>query len=290
MGFLRSTLAFLLLLAAAALGVGGAVAQWADMAARTPSPARQIVAPIATDAGVRAALAETLTERAAREIPEIAEAVKGLPARLETLIGAAVDTALADPEIDRAWLAAIDATRLAMVDDIEHHDGTTPPTLWFDLTPFVDLAKARLIAAADDRVRPFLEDISWTAEPRAALLRLDPDQAELAADALRWAGRWPWLYGAALAAAVVGLVVGPRRGRWGALLVVGLLTAGGVAAAGWAVGLVEVPNGSSLGTTLAGALVHGSLAHLAAWLRPVPAVALAAAAVGAIGLVAARPR
>ena len=57
MNLLRSVVAFVLLAAAAVLGVGGAVAQWADRAARTPAPMRQIVAPITHDETARAALA-----------------------------------------------------------------------------------------------------------------------------------------------------------------------------------------------------------------------------------------
>ncbi len=290
MNLLRSVVAFLLLAAAAALGVGGAVAQWADRAARTPAPMRQIVAPITHDETARTALAGALTERAVREIPTIAEAVPGLTALIEGLIGDAVAAALDDPGIDRAWIAALDSTRAGVVADIEGYDGGTPPTLWFDLAPFVDLAKTRLISAAPDRVKPFVEEISWTTELRAPIVRLDPAQTELAADALRWTSRWGWFYAGAAALAVTGLVVGPRRGRWAALLLAGLLTAAGLAVSGWWLGRLPFPSGSGLGPALAGRLAEGGLSHLADWLRPVLYVALGAAGLGAVGALIARPR
>ena len=90
MNLLRSVVAFLLLAAAAALGVGGAVAQWADRAARTPGPMREIVAPITHFETTRSALAGVLTERAVSEIPTIAEAVPGLTGLIEGLISDAV--------------------------------------------------------------------------------------------------------------------------------------------------------------------------------------------------------
>lgn len=288
MNFLRTTLSFVLVAAAAALGVGGAAAQWADLAARTPAPARQIVAPVTQDADVRAALAGALTERAVREIPTIAESVPGLAARLEALIRSAVDAALDDPGIDRAWITALDSTRAGVVADIEAYDGATPPTLWFDLAPFVDLAKAQLIAATPERLTPFVEEITWSTELRAPLLRLDPQQTELAAGALRWSARWAWFYAGAAVLGVAGLVVGSRRGRWGSLLLVGLLTAGGLVAANWWVGRLSVPSGSGLGPVLVGTLTEGALAHLREWMRPVLYVTLGAAGVGVLGSIAAR--
>ena len=290
MNFLRSVVSFLLLTGAAALGVGGAVAQWTDLAARTPAPMRQIVAPLTQDAEVRAALSSALAERAVREIPTIAEAVPGLTALLENLIGDAVDAALDDPGIDRAWIAALDSTRKGVVADIEGYDGGTPPTLWFDLAPFVDLAKAKLISAAPDRLAPFVEEISWTTELRTPLVRLDPDQTDLAANALRWSSRWAWFYAGAAVLAVAGLVVGPRRGRWVTLLVVGLLTAAGLAATLWWLGRMPLPSGSGIGPALVGALAEGGLSHLTDWLRPSVYVALGAAGLGAVGALLARPR
>ncbi|MBK7821482.1 MAG: hypothetical protein IPJ61_10510 [Tessaracoccus sp.] len=289
MNFLRTTLSFVLLAIAAALGMGGAAAQWADLAARTPAPARQIVAPVTQDAKVRAALAGALTERAVREIPTIADAVPGLTARLESLIRSAVDASLDDPGIDRAWIAALDSTRAGVVADIETYDGATPPTLWFDLAPFVDLARTQLIAATPERLRPFVDEISWSTELRAPLVRMDPEQTELAASALRWSARWPWLYAGAAILAVGGLVIGPRRGRWAALLTVGLLAAVGLAAANWWAGRIALPSGPGLGPVLVGTLTEGALAHLREWMRPVLYVMLGTAGVGLVGLLFSRP-
>lgn len=126
MNLLRSVVAFLLLAAAAAFGVGGAVAQWADRAARTSGPMREIVAPITHFETTRSALAGVLTERAVSEIPTIAEAVPGLTGLIEGLISDAVAATLDDPGVDRAWIAALDSTRAGVVADIEGYDGGTP--------------------------------------------------------------------------------------------------------------------------------------------------------------------
>jgi hypothetical protein len=284
MNLLRSVVAFLLLAAAAALGVGGAVAQWADRAARTSGPMREIVAPITHFETTRSALAGVLTERAVSEIPTIAEAVPGLTGLIEGLISDAVAATLDDPGVDRAWIAALDSTRAGVVADIEGYDGGTPPTLWFDLAPFGDLARDRLVSAAPDRVKPFVEEISWTTELRAPMVRLDPTQTELAAGALKWTSRWGWFYAGAAVLAVVGLVVGPRRGRWVALLAAALLTLAGLAAADSFLWAATIPDRSGLGPELARIIVESGTAHLAQWLHPGRYVALGAAGLGALGI------
>ena len=288
MAVLRSILSFLLLVAAGLSVLTGSVAQWADNAARTSGPLQEIVGPVSRDAGVQAALSSTLTRVATDKIPTISAAVPGIAAHLETLIGQAVDATLADESIDQAWVESIDTTRAGVVSELDAYaaDASQTPTLWFDLTPFVDVLAAKLGALTNDqRVEVFITEMDWTDEVRVPLGRPDASQLDAATQALEVSAQWRWFYAAGAVLALVGLAVGTRRARWVCLLIASLLTAAATTLAAWGMEFIPLPSGSTLAPALVGSLADGALKSLSAWLFPVTYGSLGVAAFALIALI-----
>ncbi|QXT63884.1 hypothetical protein [Tessaracoccus palaemonis] len=288
MAVLRSILSFLLLVAAGLSVLTGSVAQWADNAARTSGPLQEIVGPVSRDAGVQAALSSTLTRVATDKIPTISAAVPGIAAHLETLIGQAVEATLADEGIDQAWVTSIDTTRAGIVSELDAYadDPSQTPTLWFDLTPFVDVLAAKLGALTNDqRVEVFITEMDWTDEVRVPLGRPDASQLDGATQALEVSAQWRWFYAAGAVLALVGLAVGTRRARWVCLLIASLLTAAATTLAAWGMEFIPLPSGSTLAAALVGSLADGALTSLSAWLFPVTYGSLGVAAFALVALI-----
>lgn len=287
MGILRNLTSFVLLVCAAASGILGAVAQWGHHTATTPGVLPNIVAPISSDAMVQRAVTDSLTELTTDQVPTIAEAVPGLTEHLNTLIGQAVTAVLADEDVDQAWRESLENTRVGVMADLEAYraDPSAPPTLWFDLAPFVDLTASKLGSlTGDDRVRVFIEEMEWSSDPRVPLGRPEAEQLEQVNLVLDVAEQWPWFYAASAVLLILGLMIGTRKGRWACLAVSSLLAAGVLAVGDWILEAIHLSGGSTLGSAVANAIADGATDALAEALAPGVWIALGVAGVALVAL------
>lgn len=272
MSAVRSFLAFVILLMAVASAVAGVGARWVDAVARTQEPAEMIVAPLATDRSVRSAIASELETAAKREIPEAVDQIPNLRATLEALLATAVDNALEDPGVENAWKQTITASRVALVEDLDAYrsDAAETPTIWLDLSPFVTLGREKLLAAADETVRPYLEQVAWDKDVRVALGRPDATVTKLASETIAMAQHWKWMFVATALLGVLGLLIGSRRGRWVASILAALLGLGGVVLGRFALGRFRMPRADSVEGAVTGRLADGAVASLLEWTAQVP--------------------
>lgn len=286
MSAVRSSFAFLLLLLASVVAVGGYGAMWLDGLARTPEPAEAIVAPLATDQRVRSALATELESAINQRLPTSIDKIPQLRPQLEKVVSIAIDEALGDPSIAGAWRATINASRVALVDDLDayRHDASTTPTIWLDLTPFVEVGKNKVLEASNDVVRPYLERLEWPNDVRVALGRPDARVSDVASEALDLSSAWVWFLVAGALLAILGLAVGSRRGRWVAWISVSLLTVAGVVLGRYALGRLSFGSASSLQSAVVGTLGQGTVDSLLAWTAPLPWIGLGAIAVGVVAV------
>ncbi|MHA6511459.1 hypothetical protein [Tessaracoccus sp. Z1128] len=291
-GVVRTTLALVLLLAAVGAAFGGLGAQWLDQAARTPGPMREIVAPLSTDDRVGEAIAGELNTAATQEMPPLIGRLPGVRSQVETLIGEAVESALSDEGVTQAWHVSIDRSRAEFVAGLDRMrtEGADAPTLWLHLEPFVELGEARLVDLTPRPLQPYVAQLELPEDVRLALGRPATVQARYAADALAVAGHWEWFYVAAAALALVGLLVGSRRGRW-----VAWILAVGAGLVGLALGRglvadVAAPSGDTVAAVVGARLVEGTASSLMAWTQPAATVGWALLALGVLGLLVAAAR
>lgn len=284
----RNVLSLLLLSAALAAGLLGGLGQWVDTMARTSGPAADVVAPLAADPVVLGAISAELDSAARERIPSAAERIPGLRSHIEQLLTRAVDAALADDGVDAAWRESIERTRAGAVADLDAYrlDPSETPTLWLDLTPFVELGREKLMEAADSRVEPYLEQIAWSETVQVPLGRPDAASAKLAGEALGMAQNWMFAYVAAAVIAAIGLVAGSRRGRWLALTLAALLGLGAVLAGRFVAGQIDLAASSAgLQSVVIGRLGQGARDSLLSWTEMWPLLLLAVAGLGIVALV-----
>lgn len=288
----RSLLSLLLLLCAISCALLSGGAQWLNAMARTPGPAAQLVGPLASDPRVLSAIADELEQSAIDRIPTVARAVPGLGTHIETVLTRAVDEALAGEGVEEAWLETINRTRAASVAELDAYrvDPSETPTMWLDLTPFVELGRARLISVADARVQPYLEQIAWGDDLVVALGRPDARTATVASELLGLVQHWQWGFAAAGVLAAVGLLAGSRRGRWLALTVAALLGTGAVLVGRTVLGRVELAGSGSTQAAVTAALVEATADSLLTTTATWAWLLLALAGVGVVGLVLAGRR
>lgn len=286
---MRAIISVVLMCVAGLAAVAGCAAQWVDLAARTPTPTRQIVGPVVTDPEVLASLSATLAAEIQQRVPSSVEAVPQLEEQLNELISTAAEATLADPRIDRAWLATIDATRAGVVADLDlvHAGELEDPTLWLDLTPFTALAKEQAYAATPERLHRFLDEIEWPAELRVPLAHPDPHYSKLAAEVVTLSAGWVWCYVAAGLAALLGFLVGGRRSRWVAVALGGVVAAGVILFGHRVLGQVSVAEGDTIGRTVAASLANGTANALIDWTMPALYASAAAVALGVLGVIVA---
>ena len=136
------------------LGVGGAVAQWADRAARTAAPMRQIVAPITHDETARTALAGALT---------VARAVRSLDKTLILLAPAHSELARAGEAAGLPVRYEVFADR-AYLDDGQLMPRSRPGAVLHDAQQCVDhvlamLREQAIVAASGHRLPTRIDSI-----------------------------------------------------------------------------------------------------------------------------------
>lgn len=287
MSVVRSLSAFVLLLMAALSCLLGSVGQWVDQIANTDGKAADIVAPLAADPVVLGAIADELESAAHDRIPRTVESIPGLQGYLEQVLTRAVNAALARDGVDAAWRESLDRSRAGAVADLESYrvDQSETPTLWLDLTPFVDLAREELVAASDSRARPYLDRIAWGETVRVPLGRPDPMTANLASEGLGLARHWMIGFVAAAVLAAVGLAVGSRRGRWLALTLAAILGLVAVLAGRHFAGQVDLAGRQTgLRSAVMSSLGQGALRSLLDWTRSWPWAFIAVVCVGILGL------
>ena len=282
----RTLLSTLLLTAAVAVALVGSGAQWLDRLAHTSGPLTDIMAPLAGDGQVRDAVAATLTEGVAADLPDVVSALPGAQARIEQLIASAVDDAMDDPALAEAWAESVDLSRIDLVTDLAafRSSGGDAPTLWLHVGPFVDLGRTRLLESTPAALSGIVAGLEWQTDPRIALGRPDPQQAAWAADALDVVSGWVWFYVAAIALALLGLAVGPRRGRWVALTVAAALGVVALSLARRVAVDVAAPQGTGLVTAVQGQLTAGAVDSLLRWSDPVQVVGWVLVTVGLVGI------
>lgn len=293
MSAVRSFFSVLLLLAAVVCALLSGGAQWLDDIVRAPGSAAKLVAPLASDPNVLNAVATELEQSAAERIPTVVAVVPQLQGVIESALTRAVDEALSGEGVEDAWIETIDRTRAAAVADLDAYraDPSETPTIWLDLSPFVELGRARLTAAADPRIQPYLEQIAWPGEASIALGRPDAQVTKLASDAIGFAQHWRWGLAAAAVLAGLGLIVGSRRGRWVAWMVAGLLGLGAVVAGRFALGTVDLARSGSTQAAVVGGLAEATIDSLREWTATWPWLLLGAVAVGLVALfLVRRPR
>ncbi len=282
----RTLASSLLLLVAVATALAGVAAQWTDRLARTPGPLQEILAPLATDERVHAAIADAMTESAAAQFPTLSGAFPGLEEQLNSLVEEAVAETMSGDGVAAAWDESVELSRVALVEELDalHAAGGDAPTVWLYLTPFVELGRQRLIDITPEPFTGLVNRIELSGDLKIALGRPDTQQAMLAADIVFVAQGWMWFHIAAIVLATVGLVIGSRRGRWLALL--GASLAGVIAlmlARRALIGLTVADEGSlahAVGTTL----LEGTVESLLGWTLPAVVAGWALVAVGGAGI------
>ncbi|AQP44785.1 hypothetical protein [Tessaracoccus flavus] len=291
MSVARSILSLIVLLAAMSLSLLGLGSHWVDRVARTPGPLADIVGPLEPDGQIARAIKAELRSAVLAQLPDLSAAPE-LGAQVDGLITRALDDALTSDEAQRAWRSSLDLTRAGLVGSLDavRRDGADAPTVWFELSPFIALAQQRAEAAATEPVRAQLALVGVPDTVAVPLGRPDAGEAQVAADALGLAGNWRIYYAGALVLAVLGLVIGSRRGRWWAWL---MATAAGPAAlflAARALEFVRVPVADSIASSLQARIITGSTASISAWISTAYYVGFAAFALGVIGLIVASAR
>lgn len=282
---MRSFIAFTLLVVAAALGFGAMGAHWMDRLAHTPAPMQRIVGPLVQDTDVVESLTTTLATEMRQALPEAVTAIPVIGEQIEALVSLAVDAALADPAMQRAWNESINRSRIAYIAELHkmHEDQSLEsPTIWFDLTPVADLGKARLVEAAPEAAQPLLQQV----EVQQVRLPLGQPSASISAnmsDALDAAGYWPWGYLAAGTLAAVALFVGSTRGRWVALALAGAVALAGLWFGRSVAERISFPGGESLAAAIRTVIVNGGAQSFIAFTQPATYVAVGAIAVGVVG-------
>lgn len=285
--FVRTFVSSVLLIAAVAAALAGLSAQWLDQLARTPQPTQEIMAPLATDERVHAAIADAMSEAATQQFPALAEAFPDLEPRFKALVEQAIAETLSGEGVSAAWDESVDRSRESLVADLDamRETGGDAPTVWLDLGPFAELAQERLLDITPEPFTGLVERIELPGDLRLALGRPDAEQAGLAADALHVAQWWGWFYAVAVVLAAVGLIVGSRRGRWLALIGasgLGVLTLIGARAA---IGFVDAPAGNSVARAVGTTVWEGTSASLLAWTWPAVVAGWILVAAGVAGLV-----
>ena len=289
MGFMRSFIAFTLLMGAVVLGFGGMGAQWLDRLARTPAPMQRIVGPLTSDPHVVGALKETLVAEARGAVPAELMAHPVIGTQVEGIVNLAVDAALADPGMQRAWHESVNRSRSAYVaelDKVRRDEVLESPTIWFDLTPMVALGQSRLSAVAPEALHPYLGQLRF-GEAKLPLGQPAASTSKSIADAVGAARNWPWLYLAAGVLVAVALFTGSRRGRWVALALAAVVAMVGLWFGRSAVESVTFPGGESLAAAIRTGIVNGGTQSFLDFTQTGLHVAYTALALGVLGLVVA---
>ena len=289
MSFVRSTIALILLLAAVGVGLVGLGSHWVDRVARTPAPVRGIGGPGGAGDQVVRVIASELETAAVAEIPELAEYVPGLQQELTGLIGLAIDRALADERVNRAWFSSIDMTRTGAVSalDAMREQGEDAPTIWFPLGPFVELGEQQLYELADPRMHQYLDQLQWPKDLSVPLGRPETQPALRVAEALGVAQNWRLYYGAAAALAVAGLLIGSRRGRWVALLMAAAVGVAALFVGRQLPGFFPVPPANTISGAIQARIITGSTASVNRWIDTALLVGYGVLAFAVIGLIVA---
>ena len=289
MSFMRSFIAFTLLLVAVVVGFGGMGAQWLDRLARTPAPMQRIVGPLASDPQVVGALKDTLVAETRRAVPTELLAHPVIGAQVDGVVNLAVDAALADPGMQRAWNESINRSRAAYVaelDRVHRDEALESPTIWFDLTPLVDLGRSRLTAVAPEALHTYLDQVQFD-EARLPLGQPDASTSRSVADGVAAARNWPWLYLASGVLVVVAMFTGSRRGRWVALALASVVAVVGLWFGRSVVETVSFPGGDSLAAAIRTGIVNGGTQSFLDFTQTGLHVAYTALALGVLGLVVA---
>ncbi|MBB1510774.1 hypothetical protein [Tessaracoccus sp. MC1756] len=259
MSFMRSFIALTVLLVAVAVGFGAMGAHWVDRLARTPAPLQRIIGPLVSDSEITAELSSTLTAEAKKAVPAEMLELPLIGEQINQVITVAVVTALADPGVQRAWNESINRSRVAYVkalDAVREDETLEAPTIWFDLSPFAQLGKAKLMEVSAEPLHPYLDQVQLD-EVRLPLGQPSESITQSIADGVGAARNWPWFYAAAGALAVIGLVIGSRRGRWVALLLAAAAAAVGLWFGRLTVERVAFPEGDSLAAAVRTRIVEG---------------------------------
>lgn len=286
MSIVRSTISFVLLLAAVALGLSATGARWVDQMARTAEPSEAIIAPIARSPEVSSAVAAELEAMIVAQLPASVDSVPRLRAQLEELIGTSITAVLDNPAIDQAWRSSVSSTRTWLVEDLDRYrsDNSVTPTIWLDLRPFMDLVRTRVLENVPERSRVIVEQIRWGDEFRIAIASPDARQSQLAAEVLGLTRLWLPAYVVAGVLAVLGLAMGSRRGRWIAWILASLAGLAGVLVARAGLGGIELDASSSVRGAVAEAAGRGVVDSLLTWTASVPWLLLTSAVAGMVVL------
>lgn len=290
MGFLRSVIAFTALVLAGALGLGAVGAHFLDRVARTPAPMQRILGSLITEPESSAALSEALATEMADSLTQgfSSESPIGqqINERVTAIVAEATQATLADPGVQRAWNESVNLSRAAYVADLDamREDGALEsPTVRLDLTPMLDLGRARLIEVTPEALRPVVELVQF-GQVQLPLGQPEASTSRVLAEAIGAARTWPYLYLAAAILTILGLIVGTRRGRWVALLLAGVITALELWYARAWVRSVAAPNGDSLAALVRSGVVDGGISAFLEFTQPALYAAFGAIALGALGV------
>ncbi|MDO5501428.1 MAG: hypothetical protein Q4F67_17300 [Propionibacteriaceae bacterium] len=287
MGFMRSFIAFTLLVVAVVLGFGGMGAHWLDRLARTPAPMQQIVGPLASDEEVLTELNATLTAEALAAVPAEIRDLPGVGEQISGVLGLAVDAAAADPGMQRAFNESINRSRVSYVaalDNVRGDQSLEAPTIWFDLTPVAELGQSKLRDVSDATLHPYLDLL----QPGEIALPLGQPSASITgtiADGIGTARHWPWMYVGAALLTIGALFAGSRHGRWVALTLAGVFAAVGLWFGRSVIDTVGFPRGDTLAATIRTQIVDGGKQHFLDFTHPAMYVAYGAIALGILGLI-----
>lgn len=282
---MRSFIAFTLLVVAVFLGFGAMGAQWLDRLARTPAPMQRIVGPLAQDEQVISSLKGMLITETKRAIPPEMLTLPTVGEQLDAVVTTAVDAVVTDPGVQRAWNDSVNRSRVAYVAELDRLRGDESlesPTVWFDLTPFADLGRAKLREVAPATFHVYLDQVQ-VSQLRLPLGQPSASMSKSVADGVGAARQWPFLYLGAGVLAVVAMFIGTRRGRWVALALAGVVAAVVLWFGRLLVARVGFPGGDSLAAAIRTSIVDGGTRSFLDFIQPGTYAAYAMIALGLSG-------
>lgn len=288
---MRHVLSAICLMLAGLLAAAATAGQQVDQLLREPEPIREIAGQLPADEAFAEAVAERIADDAAEQLPAGISGLVG--SGLQNLVSSAVSDLLEDEDARAAWEESMQSTRTDYADQLEtlFHEGASGEAgelaVPMDLTPVAQVLVGRIPMVGEEAADQLAPEIVVDVDPVAD----SGVDAYGVATLAKASSHWPVAAIAAAVLAVLGLLLGHRRGRWVSLVLGGLVAAG--------LGLVVAlgpaspdPTATAAASPASAAVVEHVAGEFASWAQPTWWLFLGGAGVvvvgGLVGLLAAR--
>lgn len=226
---MRTAVSTLLMILASLLVLGAVSGSLVDRMAHTPGPARNVAASLPHDEAVRAALPPLVLHGIVDQLPGGMQVPQALEGVLERASEKAVTAVLDSSGFQPAWIASVEASRVAYVDRLEavRNGEAATATATLELGPLATQGVKRLSSDADGLGLGLLAGALPTQVDASVELDLpgtDPADSPRIARVVWAAGFWGWALALAVVAAVASLWCARPRRRGPVLALGGLLT------------------------------------------------------------------